>query len=138
MILSSGIVPIRKTVQDYEYLILRCFKYWDFPKGELDGAEQPLDAAIRELKEETSLENVTFPWGKVSYETEVYSKGKTARYFLGEIHSPFDIKLLPNPESGMIEHHEFRWVTFHEGLTLVNPRIKKVFEWAQILLKSET
>lgn len=138
MILSAGIIPIRKLDQGYEYLLLRCFKYWDFPKGEIDNGEEALQAAIRELKEETSLENVRFPWGKVSYETEVYSKGKTARYFLGEIESPFTINLLPNPENGIIEHHEYRWVNFQDGMALVNPRIKKVFEWAQNLIKSGT
>lgn len=30
-------------------------KHWDLPKGKIDEGEQPLEAAIRELQEETSL-----------------------------------------------------------------------------------
>jgi len=30
--------------------------FWDLPKGELDSGESPLEAAVRELKEETGLD----------------------------------------------------------------------------------
>ena len=36
-------------------LLLRVFDYWGFPKGEVEPGEQPFEAAIREVKEETSL-----------------------------------------------------------------------------------
>jgi len=32
---------------------------WQFPQGGIDKAEEPIDAALRELKEETSIENVS-------------------------------------------------------------------------------
>jgi 8-oxo-dGTP pyrophosphatase MutT (NUDIX family) len=136
MILSAGIIPVRAKEKDFEFLLLRCFRYWDFPKGEIDPGEIPLMSALRELKEETSIEKVDFKWGESFYETEVYSKGKTARYYLAQVIGQPAVTLLPNPESGMIEHHEYRWVSLEQGLLLTNPRIKKVFEWARLQLQS--
>lgn len=137
MILSAGIIPVRQHQGRDEFLLLRCFKYWDFPKGEIDPGEIPLQSALRELTEETSIPHVELKWGESFYETEVYSKGKTARYYLGLVSGSPKIELLPNPESGLVEHHEFRWVSFEEGMNLSNPRIQKVFEWAKLKLKSE-
>lgn len=135
MILSAGIIPVRAKEKDFEFLLLRCFKYWDFPKGEVDEGEIPLTCALRELQEETSIENIELKWGESFYETEVYSKGKTARYYLGQVIGQPTVTLLPNPENGMIEHHEYRWVSYEQGLQLTNPRIQKVFEWAIEKLK---
>ena len=136
MILSAGIIPVRAKEEDFEFLLLRCFKYWDFPKGEIDEGELPLQSALRELREETTIENVEFKWGESFYETEVYSKGKTARYYLAEVLGTPTVDLSPNPESGIVEHHEYRWVNFEQGMKLTNPRIQKVFEWARDQLKS--
>lgn len=130
MILSVGVVPIRKAADHWEFLLLRCFKYWDFPKGELEKGEEALSAAIREVEEETTIKELTFSWGEVFYETEPYSTGKVARYYLAQVASNAAIKLLPNPENGIIEHHEYRWVKLEEGMKLANPRIQKVLQWA--------
>lgn len=138
MILSAGIIPVRKSAGTFQFLILRCFKYWDFPKGETDEGEDPKTAALRELAEETSLTDPDLNWGEEFYETEIYSKGKIARYYLAEVKADSKIELLPNPENGMIEHHEFRWVSFEDGLKLTNPRIQKVLLWAQRQLKGES
>lgn len=137
IILSAGIIPVQSVEGNYKFLLLRCFKYWDFPKGEIDQGEQPLESALRELQEETSISKIDLKWGDSFYETEVYSKGKTARYYLGEVKGSPQIELLPNPVNGIIEHHEYRWVTFDEGMKLANPRIQKVFAWAIEKLKSE-
>ena len=45
-------------------LLLRAYKNWDFPKGMVEPGEQPFDAAVREVREETTLENLAFDWGK--------------------------------------------------------------------------
>ncbi len=36
-------------------LLLRAYKNWDFPKGMVEPGEEPLDAALREVREETTL-----------------------------------------------------------------------------------
>ena len=40
------------------YLLLKQRTYWGFPKGGIEEGEDPLQAAIRELKEETGIENI--------------------------------------------------------------------------------
>ncbi len=40
------------------YLLLKHRTYWGFPKGGIEEGEDPLQSAIRELKEETAIENI--------------------------------------------------------------------------------
>lgn len=134
MILSSGIIPLRKNEEQWEYLLLRCFKYWDFPKGHGEKDESPLVTAIREMTEETTISAMKMPWGEIFYETEMYSKGKIARYYLAQVDMDAKVELLPNPENGITEHHEYRWVTYEEAMRLANPRIKKVVEWSRRII----
>ena len=49
---SAGAVVI----QADQCLILRRAKEWLFPKGHLEEGERPVDAAIREVREESGLE----------------------------------------------------------------------------------
>ncbi len=55
---SYGIIPFQKTSTGLQILLVqhKHGHYWSFPKGHAEGAEEPLDAASRELKEETGLE----------------------------------------------------------------------------------
>lgn len=135
-ILSAGVVPIRKVGNDWEFLILRAFNYWDFPKGMVEAGEDPWNAAVRELEEETGLTNFTTPYGKTFIETEPYGKGKIARYYILEINEGWTIELKPNPLTKVIEHHEYRWLSYEEAHKLMVPRIKKVLEWARTQLHS--
>jgi len=82
---SAGIVPIRYAESGLpELLMLRVYKLWDFPKGMLEGDEDHLTAAIRELEEETTLVECNFRWGHDFVETGPYSQGKFSRYFIAE------------------------------------------------------
>jgi ADP-ribose pyrophosphatase YjhB (NUDIX family) len=80
--LSCGAVVVRKTDADWLVLMLRAYKNWDFPKGICEEGEQPLDAAIREIDEETGIRNPAFTWGDRHFETGPYHRGKVARYYL--------------------------------------------------------
>lgn len=136
MKIAAGIIPVRKVDLRFEFLLLRCFSYWDFPKGEIEDHEDPWEAALRELKEETGITQIKLNWGKAFCETEVYSKGKIARYYLVETNAQSKIELLPNPETGIIEHHEYRWVDFDQANTLIVPRLQKILVWANQLISS--
>ena len=76
MILSAGIVIVRKKEDDWLYLFLRAYRNWDFPKGEVKPEENPLETARREAKEETGISDLSFNWGYIFKETEPYSRGR--------------------------------------------------------------
>mgnify|MGYP003379637041 FL=1 len=83
--LSSGVVVVHWNRDHYDYLLLKAYNYWDFPKGMVEEDESPLQAAIREVEEETTLTGLRFRWGDVYRETHPYNQGrKVARYYLAE------------------------------------------------------
>jgi len=127
--LSAGAVVVRDTAQGRRFLLLRAFNHWDFPKGLVENDESPRDAAIREVREETTIDDLAFPWRDVHTETGPYSRGKTARYYLATTHAT-SISLPMNPETGRAEHSEYRWVDFDTAWRLVSPRVRPVLEWA--------
>jgi bis(5'-nucleosidyl)-tetraphosphatase len=128
-VISAGVVPIRRVGSELRFLLLRCYGYWDFPKGETDAGEVPLEAARRELEEETGLTVLDLRWGESFVETPPYGRGKIARYYLAECPSG-EVVLAVNPELGFPEHHEYRWVTLEEGRALLNDRVRAVLDWA--------
>jgi bis(5'-nucleosidyl)-tetraphosphatase len=127
--LSAGVVVVRWLDHEWRVLLLRVYNYWDCPKGELEPGEDPLAAAQREVREETTIDDLSFRWGEEFSETPPYSKNKVARYYLAET-GRTDIKLPVNPELGTPEHHEFRWLTFDVAKSLAVPRIAAVLDWA--------
>src|SRR5277367_5686235 len=106
--LSAGVVVVHLKDQRAQYLLLRAYKNWDVPKGLVEPGEEPLDAALREVREETTLENLAFDWGKEFVETGPYNKGKISRYYLARSKDT-EVRLPINPELSMPEHHEARW-----------------------------
>lgn len=130
MKLSCGVVPARKKNHHWEVLILRCFKNWDFPKGMKEASESPIEAARREFLEETHLKNILITSPENFIETEPYSNGKIARYYLGIVEGGDDVKITANPLTGIIEHHEFRWVNSLQAESMLVPRLQKVLKWA--------
>lgn len=115
-------------------LLLRVYKNWDFPKGELDPGEAPLAAALREAREEAALEDVTLPWGERSCDTAPYGRGKVATYFAG-VTARRDVVLPVDPALGRPEHHEGRWVDFEEAARLLPPRLQPVLAWVRALVE---
>ena len=129
-ILSSGVVVVHWSRDHYDYLLLRAYNYWDFPKGMVEVAESPLQAAVREVEEETALTQLRFRWGDIYRETHPYNQGrKVARYYIAESTSAA-VMLMPNPELGRPEHNEYRWVNRTEAWDLLTPRVRAILEWA--------
>ncbi len=128
--LSCGIVLARDTDTGWMTLLLRAWHHWDFPKGLREGGESSLDAAVREVLEETGISELEFEWGERHMETGPYSRGKTARYYLART-SQEDVVMGPSPETGEPEHHEWRWVSFDEAYDLTSPRVRNVVHWAR-------
>jgi predicted NUDIX family NTP pyrophosphohydrolase len=74
--LSAGVVVVRETPEGWRFLLLRAFSHWDFPKGMVEPGEEPLGAAIREVQEESLIDDLEFAWGETSTRTGPYSRGK--------------------------------------------------------------
>jgi 8-oxo-dGTP pyrophosphatase MutT (NUDIX family) len=127
---AAGAVVFRRTERGIRLLVLRAYKNWDFPKGMVDPGEEQLDAARREVAEETGLSELEYPFGGEFKETPPYSGNKVARYYLAET-TEHDIELPVSPELGRPEHHEYRWISFDEAEALLPPRLAAVLEWAK-------
>jgi bis(5'-nucleosidyl)-tetraphosphatase len=131
---SAGAVVVRPVPPGWRYLLLRIYRTWDFPKGGLEPGETPLQGAIREVEEETGLTDLEFRWGEVYCDTEPYSAGKVARYFLAA--SVLQAVYLPiSPELGRPEHHEFRWVEHADAQRLLPARLQPILSWARELIE---
>ena len=118
-------------------LVLRVYRNWDFPKGLVEPGEEPLEAALREVTEETGLRDLSLPWGEVWRETAPYAGGKVARYYVAE--SAAGTVVLPvNPRLGRPEHHEFRWLELDAAARLLPPRLQQVLLWAAQTIAEQT
>lgn len=130
---SAGVVIVRYMDKEWHYLLLRCFALWDFPKGQVEPGETSLAAALREVREETTLTDLIFRWGEAYQDTSPYAQGKIARYYLAE--SPGgEVDLPINPMINKPEHHEFRWCRVAEVRRLIPPRLVNIVDWATQVL----
>ena len=128
--LSCGVVVVRETDRGWLALMLRAFHHWDFPKGIREAGEEPIQAALREVCEETGIDDLSFEWGERFLETGPYSKGKVARYFLART-AREQVVMGISPETGVPEHHEWRWVSFDEAYDMGAPRVRQIVQWAR-------
>lgn len=136
LILSAGIVVVRRVEGQWRYLILRAYAHWDFPKGEVEEGESPLATAQREVVEETGIRNLHFRWGMIFRETEPYRNGsKRARYYLAETREAA-VTFSVNPAIGGPEHHEYRWADLAELNKLAGRRLQPIIDWARAAVES--
>jgi 8-oxo-dGTP pyrophosphatase MutT (NUDIX family) len=135
--LSAGVIVVRREGGALRYLLLRAYNYWDFPKGIVEAGEEPLEAARREVAEETGLTDLVFSWGHAYQETPPYGPGKIARYYVAETRQT-EVILPISPELGRPEHHEYRWMIYQEARELLAPRVQPIFDWADTLIKGKT
>jgi len=131
--LSCGVVLARQTEHGWVTLMLRAYHHWDFPKGIREQAEEPVNAALREVNEETGISELAFDWGDRFFETGPYSRGKVARYYIASTREEA-VEMGISPVTGQPEHHEWRWVTFDEAYDLGSPRVRQIVQWARQII----
>jgi 8-oxo-dGTP pyrophosphatase MutT (NUDIX family) len=127
---AAGAVVFRRAPGGIRLLVLRAYNNWDFPKGLVEPGEDQLSAAKREVKEETGLTAVEYPFGDEYRETVPYAANKIARYYLAETEE-HAIELPVSTALGRPEHHEFRWVSLDEAEDLLPPRLSGILEWVK-------
>ncbi len=131
--LSCGAVVVRETDDGWLTLLLRAYHHWDFPKGIREEGEQSLQTTLREVREETGIEDLVFDWGERYFETGPYSRGKVARYYIARTEQ-VEVVMGISPETGEAEHHEWRWVSFDEAYDLGSPRVRQIVQWARQII----
>ena len=128
--LSCGVVVVRQTDDGWRTLMLRAYRNWDFPKGLMEQGETPMEAAVREVGEETGIRQLSFDWGDKYVETGPYNHGKVARYYLARTEEE-EVVMGIVPELGRAEHHQSLWVDFDKAYDLTAPRVRAVVQWAR-------
>ncbi len=129
-VLSAGVVVVDPGGRRPRYLLLRAYQHWDFPKGLVEPRETPLQAAIREVAEETTIRDLDFRWGYDYRETAPYGRGKVARYYLAAT-TQTSVELPVSPELGRPEHDEYRWVDYPAARHLLPRRLQPILDWAR-------
>ena len=139
MIESAGVVVIDKSGEVPTVLCVRAYSNWDFPKGHLEPGETHIEAAVRELEEETtlSLQDVKLNGLKAPSVTYGSGKGKkTATYFLADRTSDKSPVLPVSEELGRPENDEFKWVPFTQLNSLMPARLVPVVTYVTDWLAS--
>jgi len=113
---SAGIVLYHKADHEIQYLILQYIAgHWDFPKGKLEPGETKIQAAIRELAEETNLRQVHIKEGfedSLIYNFKDFKGNmieKTVYFFVGEI-------VVMNRVILSREHRDYMWLPFEQAV----------------------
>ena len=125
---SCGIVLFKEDKGIKKYLILHYpGGHWDFPKGHVEEGENEYETALRELREETGIENVEFIDGfrmKIAYRymKEGTPSHKQVIFFLAKTES--------KKVSLSFEHKNFKWVTFEKAMS------RLTFDNAKNILKA--
>ena len=116
---AAGVVVLKHMDGDYHVLCLVApnGKY-DLTKGIIDPGETAFEAAVRETREEASITELKFPYGKVSH---VYD---ACEMFVALTDQ--EPEIFPNPHSGVWEHKGYVWVPILEAVN--SDRIKKFLQ----------
>jgi 8-oxo-dGTP pyrophosphatase MutT (NUDIX family) len=126
-IVTAGLVVCRRG----EYLLLRAYRNWDFPKGVVEPGESPRQAALREAREEVGLSETDLrllsdePYQTTPYRSQHAGKPcrKQALFFAAELQGEPALSLSR-------EHHEAVWLAPGEAAKRLVPRLAAVLAWA--------
>lgn len=118
-------------VQNEKQEILAIFRRgnWDFPKGKLEDGEKKRDCAIREVKEECGLKNVSIIKKLVTtYHTYGNKNARKLKESIWYVMQSSDKKLIPQTEEDIVEARWFKTKDFMLNAKPVYKNIADVFE----------
>lgn len=128
---SYGVIPLREVNGEKQVLIIRqAAGHWGFPKGHKEPGEQNLEAARRELQEETGLkvaEFLSFDPFMENYQFEDRGQkiDKYVWYYPVYVEG---VVLLDQPK----EVIDAKWVNYNEAIkTLTFPQAKNFIKQLQ-------
>ena len=129
---SFGVVPVINIDGNILFCVVYSKKnaHWGFPKGHKDTDESDQEASLRELKEETGIndiyliDNVCFT-EEFSFEKRGLLCEKTVKYFIGVAKSTENL----TPQDFKEEISQIKWVDYLEAQKLIIfPERKVVLE----------
>lgn len=135
--ISAGIVVYYKQGTMVEYLLLHYIPgHWDFAKGKLEAGETNIEAAIRELEEETGLTDISVHQGfeeSLTYQFRDRSGSsieKTVHFFVGRVPDR------ATPIRLSKEHQGYVWLPYQAALDqLTFNNAKEVLARADAFIK---
>jgi 8-oxo-dGTP pyrophosphatase MutT (NUDIX family) len=132
---SAGTVLFNENDGKVEYLLLHYpTGHWDFAKGHIEEDEAELETVRREIKEETSIDNIEFMDGfrrKIVYNYKRRGKlvNKEVIFYLAKTNTK-NVKL-------SFEHQGYRWLTYDDAMkVLTYKNAKMILEEANKFLSS--
>jgi 8-oxo-dGTP pyrophosphatase MutT (NUDIX family) len=113
---SAGIIVYYKPNGEPEFLLLQyAAGHWDLAKGKLEPGETNLQAAVRELQEETGISKIDMKEGfeaSLKYVFKDYTGQpieKTVYFFVGQVKKK-EVAILSR------EHKDFIWLPFEQAV----------------------
>jgi 8-oxo-dGTP pyrophosphatase MutT (NUDIX family) len=132
---SAGVVIFKITARGRFYLLLDYGRFWDFPKGHVEKDEEEVEAAIRELEEETGITKFKLIEDfrrEIEYffrDKDGYLVRKSVVFFLAQVKAP-KVRISD-------EHSGFEFLPFDAALRRVKyPTAKEVLKAAEDFLNS--
>ncbi|MDO8510448.1 MAG: NUDIX domain-containing protein [bacterium] len=118
---SYGVIPVlqNRNGDEYKFLVVQSLATdeWVYPKGHKENGESELDAAKRELSEETGLSCDILPTLRYEdtyeFDKDGISYEKTVTYYVGLVIF-HDVTIQKN------EIKDYKWVTYDQALGLLS------------------
>lgn len=141
---SYGAIVFRKESDTLLFLLIYSGrnKIWGFPKGHIEQGEDEKIAALREIKEETNLEDLYFIEG--FREEDVYNAASNRASHKGNLIEKHSVYFLARTDSKRItidndEISDYRWTSLEEAESLLSfDSLRRILRTANNFLLKNT